>query len=316
MLKLGPLLWRYVHRPLGLIEQSIKEGGPVEQRRTEAGRRAMIAAAAALPPLVDPGNPLPIAFSFLSGDKYWHQTIFCIVSLQQQCERRIDPVIHDDGSFTPAVRAQMRRVVPWIRFVDEAETTAAIDAHLPAERFPALRRRRLAYPHLRKLTDLHCAARGWTLVLDSDMLFFRRPTALIDWIVNPARPIYMQDVTTAYGYTPALLDELAGTTVPERVNVGLYSAEGRTIDWPRVEYWCAEQLAREGAHYFQEQALVATLLAGTGASPLPEADYVVMPSNGEGETPTAILHHYVAQSKRSYYRHGWRLITARATRRP
>ena len=39
----------------------------------------------------------------------------------------------------------------------------------------------------------------------------------------------------------------------------------------------------------------------------PAADYVTMPSRAETLAPTAVMHHYVAGSKRWYFRHGWRL---------
>lgn len=311
-LRLGELALRFVHRPLGLARLSIKEGGPREQRKTEAGRQAMIAAAARLPQLQDPANPYPLPFTFLSGARYWHQTLFCIVSAQQHLERRIDATVFDDGSFTEALRAQMLRTVPWIRFVGIDQAEADLEARLPASRFPALRNRRLEYPHLRKLTDLHCASDGWKLVLDSDMLFFRRPDAVLDWMAAPTRPIFMQDVASAYGYSDRLLRELAGARVPDRVNVGLYAFDGARIDWDRIEHWCAQQIAREGPCYLQEQALVAMMLAGTDAAALPDRDYVVLPSLAEGRAQRAVLHHYVAESKRSYYQHCWQGVAHRA----
>lgn len=311
-LRLGEMALRYFHRPVGAARQSWLEGGPMQQRRTEAGRQAMIAAAARLPEQPDPGNPYPLPFTFLSGEKYWHQTLFCLLSAQQHSDRRIDATVFDDGSFTAATRDAMLRVVPWLRFVPSSRSEADLEARLPASRYPSLRARRLVYPHLRKLTDLHCAARSWTLVLDSDMLFFRRPDALLAWIEQPERPIFMQDVATAYGYSPALLRELVGQPVPARINVGLYTLDGATIDWARVEQWCAEQMRREGPHYLQEQALVAMLLALQSSVPLPDLDYVVKPTLAEGRDPHAVLHHYVANSKRSYYQHCWQRIAARA----
>ena len=58
-------------------------------------------------------------------------------------------------------------------------------------------------------------------------------------------------------------------------------------------------------------ALTALLLASVGAKALPSEDYVVLPSLAEGRAPTAVLHHYVAHSKRSYFQHGWRHVLHR-----
>jgi hypothetical protein len=92
------------------------------------------------------------------------------------------------------------------------------------------------------------------------------------------------------------------------VNVGLYALYGPGIDWDRVEYWCRLQLELFGPNYLQEQALTALILTQGEVYPLPKSDYVVLPSLAEGRAPSAVLHHYVAHSKRSYFQHGWRHI--------
>ena len=39
---------------------------------------------------------------------------------------------------------------------------------------------------------------------------------------------------------------------------------------------------------------------------LPPDDYIVMPGESECQASTAALHHYVAESKRWYFRTNWR----------
>jgi len=168
----------------------------------------------------------------------------------------------------------------------------------------------MEYPHLRKLTDIHLGATGWTLVLDSDMLVFRRPRTILDWLERPVA-IHMRDVATMYGYPPAFMSRLAGGGLLERVNVGVYALHAPSIDWDLVEFWCRRQIEEFGANYLQEQALTALLLSRQGARPLPQEDYVVRPSLREGRDPTAIMHHYVAHSKRAYFQYGWRNVAAR-----
>lgn len=318
VLGLGPAVLRYYHQPLARLRQSIEEGGPLEQRRTEQARREMIAAARALPPLSarDGGGSFEIAF--LSGQRFWWQTLFCVVSLQTHCATRIVPVVHDDGTFDEATWSAFARVVPWARLVSAVEIEPRLDAHLPSSRFPALRSRRLSYPHLRKLTDIHVGRTGWRAVLDSDMLFFRPPHALLDWLGSPDRACCLVERTNAYGYSADLMRELTGGEPPARVNVGVCGLRSEAIDWERLEYWCRETLAREGTHYFQEQALTAMLLTGQDCLRLGPPDYIVMPSLVEGSHPAAALHHYVAASKRSYFQYGWRRARAdaEAGRRP
>jgi hypothetical protein len=40
----------------------------------------------------------------------------------------------------------------------------------------------------------------------------------------------------------------------------------------------------------------------------PAADYVTKPGRAESIAPRAVMHHYVAESKRWYFRHGWRHV--------
>ena len=114
-----------------------------------------------------------------------------------------------------------------------------------------------------------------------------------------------------YGYPDELMRKLSRGPLPQSVNVGLYSLYSPDIDWDRLEYCCRQQLELCGTHYLQEQALTALLLAETNAAPLPNRDYVVLPSLEEGREPKAVLHHYVANSKRSYFQCGWRHVSSR-----
>jgi hypothetical protein len=317
-LGLGPAVLRYYHTPIAKLRQSIAEGGPWEQRRTERARHEMIAAAQVLPPLTARDGQDTVEIAFLSGERFWWQTLFCVVSLQTHSPARIMPVVYDDGTFNEGSWSAFSRVVPWARLVTSAQIEAGLDLHLPFSRFPALRSRRLSYPHLRKLTDIHTGRSGWLAVLDSDMLFFRPPKALLDWLAAPDRPCCLVEGISAYGYSTGLMRELARGEPPARVNVGVCGLRSDAIDWERLEYWCQEMLEREGTHYFQEQALTAMLLTGQECHRFGPPDYVVLPSLAEGCNPTAALHHYVSSSKRSYFQHGWRtaLADAKKSRQP
>jgi len=59
--------------------------------------------------------------------------------------------------------------------------------------------------------------------------------------------------------------------------------------------------------YYLEQALVAMLAARQPCAVAPEPDYLTKPSRTEVQAPRAVMHHYVADSKRWYFRYGWRL---------
>jgi hypothetical protein len=304
----GRLLYRCWYQPLGWCERSWREGGPLEQWRTLRGRRAMAAAALRLTPraVVPPVTGSPAVF-LLTGAAFWEQTAFCLRSLQLAAPDMDWPVgVIDDGSLPEEPRRALERSFPGLIVVSSTRTETALERTLPAGRFPTLRSHRLEYKHLRKLTDPHALHPGSNLVLDSDMLFFSRPDELVSWLRSPERPLVMTDVANAYGYAPGVLASLEGVAPPERINVGITALDAARLNWSQIERWTYTLLRQHGSSYFLEQALVALLLAGRPFLQLDGTRYRVRPDEAEINRPDAILHHYVALSKRDYFRHAWR----------
>ena len=305
--RLAYLLW---HAPVGVVRRSIATGGPLEQWRDRQAHAAMTGAVAQLSP-----QDLPLAtglpeIHFLTGARFWDQTVLCLYSLQRHAGLALPAVFHDDGSATDTIADRLGRLFPHARWRRHAEIVATLNEHLPVARFPALRERWTVYPNTRKLTDVHLGSQGWKLVLDSDMLFFRRPEFLLAWLATPDRPLHMVDVEQSYGYAPALMQSLAGAPIPSRVNVGITGLASESLDWERLERWCRDLIAAEGASYYLEQALIAMLVAGHPCAVAPAADYIVLPDAAECRNPRAVLHHYVADSKRGYFRDAWRIALA------
>lgn len=301
----GKLLYHLWHRPVGACVESWLAGGPRGRRATEAGRRDMEAAALTLPP-PPPGEGAPVTLHLLTGRRFWYQTAFCLWSFASAAGRPLRPVLLDDGTLAADCVEPLRRLFPALRILSAADIEARLDAVLPQSRFPALRARRRDFPLLRKLLDPHAGESGWRLQIDSDLLFFRRPDRLIDWHDHPVRPLRAEDMANAYGYPIKLLDELAGRQIPERVNTGLLGLRSEEIDWERMEFWCRELLVRGGPQYYQEQALAALHLAGRDCVVPPPHDYVLLPTPPEALRCQAVMHHYVAHSKRWYFQYCWR----------
>jgi hypothetical protein len=308
--KLYNVVWRH---PLRDLQKLARDGGPFERQRTSAGHTAMREAAGTLPHLPSPKADVERRVHILTGERFWHQSAYCVASLQMVSDRRITPIFYSDGTLSENVAAKLRRVTPWAEFATSEAIDEQLEAKLPAHKFPSLRERRKEYVHLRKLTDIHTFGAGWKLVLDSDLLFFRTPDAMLQWFDNP-HPMCMKDITDNYGFPLDYLQSMVSGELPRRFNVGLYGMDSSSIDWDRVEHWCARQLKDFGFSYLQEQGLTAMLMAGKTVHVLPEEDYVLMPEVREGRAPRAVMHHYVDHSKRSYFQYGWRQIDDRIRR--
>lgn len=305
----GQFLLKYYHTPVNRLKDCLREGGPFEQRRTEAGRRDMETAAHTLPDLPSRADS-PLEVHLLTGRRFWYQTAFCLWSLARQSGRTLSPVIYDDGSLSEAYREPLQRLFPSARFVLQSEIIVHLNSHLPLARFPVLRERWQNYPNIRKLTEPHVGRVGWKLVLDSDLLFFRVPSLLLNWADRPDRPLHAVDCESSYGYSRPLMNQLAGAPVADLVNVGLTGLDGTSIDWEKLEYWCRTLIETEGTSYYLEQALIAMLVAGRNCTVAPAADYVTLPQPPEVELCQATMHHYVAHSKRWYFQKNWRRVLA------
>lgn len=293
---------------MAAVRRCVREGGPLEQWRTARGRRQMEHAAALLPPLPPTEGVEPVEVHLLTGQRYWYQTAFCVYSFARSANTPVIAHIYDDGTLGSSQVAALRRLGIDVRLYAHAELCARLDDCLPAGKFPFLRDRWIHFPIIRKIIAAHAFASslGWKLILDSDMLFFREPSLLLNWLRHPTRPFYMCDVENSYGYTPGLLGRLSAAPIPDRLNAGMYGLHSGEIDWIELETKCGRLITEEGPHYYLEQALLALLLAGRQCVVAPAADYVTLPAPPEAADCRAVMHHYVAESKCWYFRQNWR----------
>jgi hypothetical protein len=305
---LGRLLYALWHRPRARWARVRAAGGLREWWRTERAHAEMRRAAAQLPMLRMPADaqPLPTPIVVFTGAGFWDQTVFCVQSLRSQLRRPFDLRVVDDGTLRARDVAALRCVHPHIEVLTHAQAQAQLAARLPPQQFPMTHRLWHELINWRKLTDAHLGAPGWSLVMDSDMLFLRRPEILERWLDAPDAPLAMVDTVENYGYPREQMRMLCGVDVPQRVNSGFTGLDGRALDWMEIERWACALVAAHGTSYYIEQAVVAMLLARHGGRVLPEHDYLVLPQGAELEAPRAVLHHYVAHSRQDLFRRQWR----------
>jgi hypothetical protein len=299
-------------KPIGEIRK-IKSLGLDGYFLMDKWSKNMEKAVETLPPLEFAGPGLEVWY--LTGNKFWYQTVFCAWSLAKYSKRNIALRLVDDGSLTEWQINQMKQIFSDVIVQTPFNCDATMDKYLPSDKFPRLRNLRCVYPHIRKLTDVHVGSTGQKLVMDSDMLFFGRPVLLLNWLESKTikGPIYMTDVIESYGYPRYLLEELVGATIPNRVNVGICGLWSDSLDWSEIEYWCKELQSRFGNSYYLEQALVSMLVARQTSFQVPEDDYIVLPNFQQIINKEGVLQHYVSESKKHYFKFGWRSVMSVAT---
>jgi len=293
--------------PKSNLKKYKKLGGYRNYRRMLRGSRAMAKAAELLPPVQSDPAGLPVYF--LTGRDFLYQTLFCIRSLSLVTTERFNFILIDDGTFNQSMIERIRRQVPGAGIITAKQIDLQLEAMLPERLFPKLHEKRRVYPHIKKLTDIHCLAENeWKLVLDSDMLFWEEPKAMIEWLRLPAQPLHMVDCADSYGYTMRLMESLAGPGLRRLVNVGAIGLRSRSIDWTALESWIKKMEEQEGASYYLEQAISAMLIGNRPARELSATDYFVNPSPAVAQHRTGVLHHYVDFSKLPYFTELWKVL--------
>jgi hypothetical protein len=139
-------------------------------------------------------------------------------SLNLAMEEPLPWVFHDDGSLTRDDGRLLCDSFPGCRLV---ERSVADQAFL-AEDLRVLGQARQKSVLLLKLADLRLFARcERVLYVDSDIVFFSRPDALIRAIADNTN-YFTRDIATAYVATLETLETITGIRPLERVNSGIF----------------------------------------------------------------------------------------------
>jgi hypothetical protein len=178
-------------------------------------------------------------------------------------------VVHEDGTFGDTERARFAEHFPGTRVIPRRQADAEVDAELAA----AGAHRCITYRHEQiyglKLFDLEHYARGKrVLYLDTDILFFTRPDALLDALHAPDghwADRYNEDVKSCYTWSFERVRNDTGIELLPRVNTGLLVLRLGTPDWSCYESW----LGMPERSFYSEQTLRAMYLSAAGARPLP-----------------------------------------------
>lgn len=274
---------------------------------TGLGNLQMQRAARRLPPLLTQKKRGPVEIHFFTGDEFWHQTCFCAYSLLLHSPALAGVVFHGDASLKREQVATLRRIFPDVQFNSFWRLKPKLDSNFPEETFPAIHQGNRHHIVMRKLTVVHGGdSSGWKLCVDSDMIFFKKPTLLLDWLNSPTVPCYMQGREREFGYSEEAMSGLVDGEIPATMNTGIFGFNTSAIDWKRMEYWAQSLLNKGGLRYLIEQALSGLLVAGKPYLELPNSDYHLCPTVAEAIKPTAVMHHYAGHTRPLLFRYAWR----------
>lgn len=212
-----------------------------------------------LPPLEgmdDPGCEVHVLTS--RGD--WLMLVWALRTFYRASGLRCKLCIHEDGSLDTVAVATLRAQFPEARLIRRDEADRLMEAVLADA--PRCKRERAANNLLLKTFDFHAYLEAdRMLMLDSDVLFFRRPDALVDLIVRPGPQPASFNRDWRYGYSiPA--EELAVAEAPWNATEPLFNSGLGVLPRGSVPPGvCEELFARfpslTSHHHLVEQTLIA-----------------------------------------------------------
>ncbi len=205
------------------------------------------------------------------------------------------PVLHDDGTLGDDDVAELRRNFPDARVIRRAEADEALAEGLRDH--PVCRENRTKHPWFLKVFDTrHFAPDDRYIVIDSDLVFFRRPDFVLEWMrERPETFWFMEDTKEKYSSDRAGIEAAMGFPIWERVNSGLDLMVRPAVDLDLAERFlerCAP-LARE--FHFLEQTFFAVAGSAWGRGGKLPAEYEISWTNFR--RPGAICRHYVGPFK-------------------
>ncbi len=248
----------------------------------------------------EPVQEIPV--HVLTGRDDWLLACWMLASWfhTTQCNWRV--VIHDDGHLPPEAREAFVKVAPGVRGVSagDADRTVldALDGH------PACRKYRLAHPLARKIFDVPALTRGERfIILDSDVLFFRKPDAILNWCGQSSKECWFnQDVKESLPISREEALEKLGIDVWPRVNSGLCLLDRSAIDLDLCERALRETSLLQGHVWLVEQSLFAICASAHGLGGLLPPEYEVS-LDWKGR-PDAVARHYVGAVRQRFYGEG------------
>jgi len=205
------------------------------------------------------------------------------------------PFLHDDGTLTDGDVAEIRRNFPDATVIRRADADAVLSSAL--QRHPLCKDHRTKHPWFLKVFDTrHFAPHDRYIVIDSDIVFFRKPEFILDWMEKrPETFWFMEDTKEKYSSDRAGIEAAMGFPLWERVNSGLDLMVRPAVDLALAEKFldrCAP-MARE--FHFLEQTFFAVVGSAWNRGGKLPPEYEISWTNFR--RPGAICRHYVGPFK-------------------
>ena len=234
-------------------------------------------------PCITQATPIPagageIEVHMLLHHKRVYEGLWSLYSFASLTGRSCRIVIHDDGSLTPADLELLDRVFPGLRVIKRACADEALITFFRQQKLERCEQFRRNLIFALKLFDpIFFAENDWFVLMDSDVLFYRKPVELLQGLNKASAQsldcLYSCDNGYRYCLEERELTQLLGKTCIERFNPGIVRVRCGIVNFEHFERWLSHPgfWTKTGAgNYYAELTLWAMALTLANAHPLPD----------------------------------------------
>ncbi len=273
----------------------------------QRGEQQMKKAALKLPPVNLSSNKV-LQVSFLTGAKYWHQTIFCAYTLACYLDGQLGIKLYSDGTLTDEHIGFINKILPGVEAISEQQVLKHIDVVLPQHQFPILRHLRNWHPFFRRMVDIHTSP-SWAIHMDSDMIFFGKPDQILETYQRKTA-VYMKEqlANSYFADSEEVLRDKYHINCIKRVNGGIIAYDNN-----RVDYVDLEEKAKLLLHHYPqagpaqiEQTLMSYVLYHQNAKALDGKLYSIFYDEKPNLSSQQIVRHYIFKAKLPYFTTEWK----------
>jgi hypothetical protein len=231
----------------------------------------------------------------LVSSQTWDAGIMAAISFVHFTGRRWPLFIHEDGSVSPAQRAAIERILRGVRFVPRPEAEARISQHLAGH--PKSLANRTRHNLFLKFQDFPMyAPYERFIVLDSDVIFFKRPREILEWVDSGREECWFnEDTKEKYCIPRPQIEKALEMEVWPKVNTGICLMPKSAISLDLSERVVAAFETNAHHPQFFEQTLYAVMASALDRGGLLPETYNI--NWGYLRAPGSICRHYVGAFK-------------------
>jgi hypothetical protein len=304
---LGKIAYKYFFKPTFSARYHISHFGLIGWLNMQRGEQQMKKAALKLPP-VNLSTDKILEVSFLTGAKYWHQTIFCAYTLAGYLNGRVGIKLYSDGTLTDEHIGFVKKVLPGVEAPSEKQVAEHLDRVLPHNKFPTLRHLRNWHPFFRRLIDIHTAP-SWTIHLDSDMIFFSKPDQILGAYQRKTAVYMKEQLANSYFVdSEDVLRDKYGINCIKSVNGGIIAYDNNRVDYADLEEKAKLLLLNypNAGPAQVEQTLMSYVLYHQASEALDERKYTIFYDGRPDLSGPQIVRHYIFKAKLPYFTTEWK----------